>query len=168
MSVPTMLPRERPRLRILSLTSSVSPCSPAKQSTATDAGYERVQGGGAFKEWQPKIISYVSPQLWAWKEGRVKQIAADFDLMLSIFPFEKKWYADRVPEFAVEFVGHPLVDRFPQARPADQAPSSNPDLFTEHPEVLLLPGSLLRPAGDSTRAAREDPPASHASPGHST
>jgi len=74
----------------------------------------------------------------------VKQIAADFDLMLLIFPFEKKWYADRVPEFAVEFVGHPLVDRFPQARPADQAPSSNPDLFTEHPEVLLLPGSRRR------------------------
>ena len=104
----------------------------------------QTQGGGAFKEWQPKIIAYVSPQLWAWKEGRVKQIAADFDLMLSIFPFEKKWYADRVPEFAVEFVGHPLVDRFPQARPADQAPSSNPDLFTEHPEVLLLPGSRRR------------------------
>lgn len=104
----------------------------------------QTQGGGAFKEWQPKIIAYVSPQLWAWKEGRVKQIAADFDLMLSIFPFEKKWYAERVPEFAVEFVGHPLVDRFPQARPADQAPSSNPDLFTEHPEVLLLPGSRRR------------------------
>ena len=104
----------------------------------------QTQGGGAFKEWQPKIIAYVSPQLWAWKEGRVKQIAADFDLMLSIFPFEKKWYAERVPEFTVEFVGHPLVDRFPQARPADQAPSSNPDLFTEHPEVLLLPGSRRR------------------------
>ena len=104
----------------------------------------QTQGGGAFKEWQPKIIAYVSPQLWAWKAGRVTQIAADFDLMLSIFPFEKKWYAERVPEFAVEFVGHPLVDRFPQTRPEDRPPSNNPDLFTEHPEVLLLPGSRSR------------------------
>ena len=104
----------------------------------------QTQGGGAFKEWQPKIIAYVSPQLWAWKEGRVKQIAADFDLMLSIFPFEKQWYAERVPEFAVEFVGHPLVDRFPQTKPENQVASANPDLFTEHPEVLLLPGSRRR------------------------
>ena len=91
-----------------------------------------------------EIIAYVSPQLWAWKEGRVKQIAADFDLMLSIFPFEKQWYAERVPEFAVEFVGHPLVDRFPQTKPENQVASTNPDLFTEHPEVLLLPGSRRR------------------------
>ena len=104
----------------------------------------QMHGGGAFKEWQPKIIAYVSPQLWAWKEGRVKQIATDFDLMLSIFPFEKQWYAKRVPEFAVEFVGHPLVDRFPQAQSENQPGISNPDLFTENPEVLLLPGSRRR------------------------
>ena len=102
------------------------------------------QGDGAFREWQPKIICYVSPQLWAWKEGRVYQVAKDIDLMLSIFPFEKDWYAERVPSFAVEFVGHPLVDRYPVAKPAEKTVPLDPDLFTEQPTVLLLPGSRRR------------------------
>ena len=102
------------------------------------------QGGGAFREWLPKIICYVSPQIWAWKEGRVHQIARDIDLMLSIFPFEKDWYAERVPEFPVEFVGHPLVDRFPLANPDGSTVPLDPDLFTEQPTVLLLPGSRRR------------------------
>ena len=102
------------------------------------------QGGGAFGEWQPKIVCYVSPHLWAWKEGRVNQIAKDIDLMLSIFPFEKEWYAERVPGFAVEFVGHPLVDRFPLAKPDEKTVPLDPDLFNEQPTVLLLPGSRRR------------------------
>ena len=102
------------------------------------------QGDGAFREWQPKIVCYVSPQLWAWKEGRVHGIARNIDLMLSIFPFEKEWYAERVPAFAVEFVGHPLVDRFPLAKPDEKSMPLDPDLFTEQPTVLLLPGSRRR------------------------
>jgi len=100
--------------------------------------------GGAFRNWQPKIICYVSPQLWAWREGRVHAIARDIDLMLSIFPFEKEWYDERVPEFPVEFVGHPLVDRFPLAKPDGKSVPLDPDLFTEEPTVLLLPGSRRR------------------------
>ena len=104
----------------------------------------QTSGGGAFRDWQPKIICYVSPQLWAWREGRVHAIARDIDLMLSIFPFEKEWYAERVPEFPVEFVGHPLVDRFPLAKPDGKSVPLDPDLFTEEPTVLLLPGSRRR------------------------
>ena len=102
------------------------------------------QGTGAFKKWQPKIIAFVSPQIWAWKENRLKQITSDFDLMLSIFPFEKSWYAKRAPNFKVEFVGHPLVDRFSIDKNKNNKTISNPDLFTAHPEVLLLPGSRQR------------------------
>ena len=102
------------------------------------------KGTGAFKKWQPKIIAFVSPQIWAWKENRLKQITSDFDLMLSIFPFEKSWYAKRAPNFAVEFVGHPLVDRFSIEKAENKKTTSNPDLFTDHPEVLLLPGSRQR------------------------
>ena len=104
----------------------------------------QTSGGGAFRDWQPKIICYVSPQLWAWREGRVHAIARDIDLMLSIFPFEKEWYAERVPEFPVQFVGHPLVDRFPLAKPDGKSVPLDPDLFTEEPTVLLLPGSRRR------------------------
>ncbi len=87
--------------------------------------------------WKPKIVYYVSPQIWAWHESRVHGIARDIDLMLSIFPFEKKWYAERVPQFRVEFVGHPLVDRFATVKDRQADP-------LQRPEVLLLPGSRQR------------------------
>jgi lipid-A-disaccharide synthase len=84
--------------------------------------------------WKPKIVYYVSPQIWAWHESRVHQIARDIDLMLAIFPFEKSWYAERKPGFRVEFVGHPLVDRFADMQTGD----------AEGSELLLLPGSRVR------------------------
>lgn len=95
---------------------------------------------GPFKNWQPKIVYYVSPQLWAWHESRVHNIARDVDLLLSIFPFEKQWYASRAPGLRVEFVGHPLVDRFASLPPAHSAASSPFD----KPLIVLLPGSRAR------------------------
>ncbi len=81
--------------------------------------------------WRPSIVKYVSPQVWASRPGRAAQMARDFDLLLCLFPFEKDWYARHVPEFRVEFVGHPMFDRFP-------APVRKP---SEVSSVLLLPGS---------------------------
>ncbi len=83
-------------------------------------------------QWRPRIIQYISPQIWAWHESRVHCIARDVDLLLSIFPFEKEWYAERVPHLDVEFVGHPLVDRHPN--PIRRS-------FNAPPNVLILPGS---------------------------
>jgi lipid-A-disaccharide synthase len=88
-------------------------------------------------KWTPKIVYYVSPQIWAWHESRIDAIARDINLMLAIFPFEKGWYAERRPEFKVEFVGHPLIDRF-ASEPISSAPPS------AVPRVLLLPGSRRR------------------------
>ncbi|MDQ2938050.1 MAG: lipid-A-disaccharide synthase, partial [Acidobacteriota bacterium] len=51
-----------------------------------------------------KIIYYISPQLWAWRSYRSHNIRRDVDLLLSILPFEKEWYADRGIDH-VEFVG---------------------------------------------------------------
>ncbi len=65
-----------------------------------------------FHDWNPKIIQYVSPQVWASREGRAYQMARDYDLVLSIFPFEKAWYAKRVPQLRVEFIGHPIAERY--------------------------------------------------------
>ena len=86
-------------------------------------------------DWNPKIIQFVSPQVWASRPGRANRLAADYDLLLSIFPFEKDWYAKRVPKLRVEFVGHPMVDRSPESRV--QSPKSK----DAAPTVLLLPGS---------------------------
>lgn len=100
---------------------------------------------GAFNNWNPKIVQFVSPQVWASRSGRVYQMAQDLDLLLSIIPFEKDWYAQRVPKLRVEFVGNPIVERHANAergtRNAEQtAPSStiNPPSSRR---ILLLPGS---------------------------
>jgi lipid-A-disaccharide synthase len=90
-----------------------------------------------FHDWQPRIVQYVSPQVWASREGRARQMARDFDLVLSIFPFEAEWYAKRVPQLRVEFVGHPIVDRYGPGRMSQR--EGRVDKVA--PKVLLLPGS---------------------------
>lgn len=92
---------------------------------------------GLFNNWQPALIQYVSPQVWASRESRVRSLARDLDLLLSILPFEKDWYAVRAPGLRVEFVGHPICDRYPRQPGADPVPRSRR-------LVVLLPGS--RPA----------------------
>jgi len=91
-----------------------------------------------FHDWNPKIVQYVSPQVWASRERRVYQLAKDFDLLLSIFPFEKEWYAARVPQLRVEFTGHPIVDRHGPPSPFQPAKSATAAGF---PCIVLLPGS---------------------------
>lgn len=81
-----------------------------------------------------KVIYYISPQLWAWHASRARQIERDVDLMLTIFPFEKAWYAQRAPKLRVEFVGHPM---------AEGATTGNRERRTEN-LVLLLPGSRVK------------------------
>ncbi|MBI3849365.1 MAG: lipid-A-disaccharide synthase [Verrucomicrobia bacterium] len=87
-----------------------------------------------FNNWNPKIIQYVSPQVWASRPGRARQLAEDVHLLLSIIPFEKDWYAGRVPKLRVEFVGHPMVERMQNAKCKMQNAKVAP-------VVLLLPGS---------------------------
>ncbi len=87
-----------------------------------------------FSKWNPRIVQFVSPQVWASRPGRADKLARDYDLLLSIFPFEQDWYAKRVPQFRVEFVGHPMVERMQKEELRMQKKSSVPT-------VLLLPGS---------------------------
>jgi len=97
----------------------------------------------ASAPWNPKIIQFVSPQVWASRPGRANLLAADYDLLLSIFPFEKDWYAKRVPKLRVEFVGHPMVERFNSEGRVPRAPDTE-KLGTRRArpsEILLLPGS---------------------------
>lgn len=62
-----------------------------------------------LKGYTGKIIYYISPQVWAWKKGRVKTMAKVLDLMICIFPFEKDFYEKS--GLRTEFSGHPMVDR---------------------------------------------------------
>ena len=87
-----------------------------------------------FHAWKPKIVQYVSPQVWASRPGRVYRLARDVDLLLSVVPFDKEWYATRVPQLRVEFVGHPILDRF-------KVQGSTFGVRDSPPSVVLLPGS---------------------------
>lgn len=84
-------------------------------------------------DWHPRIVQFVSPQVWASRPGRAQRMAKTHDLLLSILPFEKQWYAEHAPALRVEFVGHPLVDR--------HAGTSVESIPSEIPRILLLPGS---------------------------
>lgn len=88
---------------------------------------------GVFNNWNPKIVQFVSPQVWASRASRAYTLAENHDLLLSIFPFEQAWYAQRVPGLRVEFVGHPMIGR-------GEGRGARGD-SGEKPCVVLLPGS---------------------------
>jgi lipid-A-disaccharide synthase len=84
------------------------------------------------------VVYYVSPQVWAWRRGRIRTIRETVAQMLVLFPFEPEFYARHgVP---VRFVGHPLVDRL---RPAGDRGAARRELGLDpaRPLVSLLPGS---------------------------
>lgn len=80
-----------------------------------------------------KLIYYISPQVWAWKKGRIPRMAKLLDLMICIFPFEKDLYEDT--GLKTVFAGHPLVDKLDAIRSGDER--------DDH-LLALLPGSRER------------------------
>lgn len=81
---------------------------------------------------------YVSPSVWAWRQGRIRKIARAVDLMLTLFPFEAAFY--RKHQVRVAFVGHPLADRFPM-RPDTRGARVRLGLPEEGPLLAIMPGS---------------------------
>ena len=99
-----------------------------------------------------RVLYYISPQVWAWRRGRVKKIARRVDKMAVILPFEKPFFEKSGID--VEYVGHPLMDAFesrkadiqteglkPQADPAKTANAMTSGFANERPVLGLVPGS---------------------------
>jgi lipid-A-disaccharide synthase len=82
-----------------------------------------------------KVVYYISPKVWAWKESRVKTMKQCIDKLLVILPFEKEFYKTRW-NWEVEYVGHPLVEVIERYKAQG---ISHP--FPDAPIVALLPGS---------------------------
>lgn len=83
---------------------------------------------------------YISPQIWAWKEGRIKTIKRDVDEMYVILPFEKEFY-EKKHHFPVHFVGHPLIDAILKRPLVDMDHFRREHGLDERPIIALLPGS---------------------------
>ncbi|HXT63305.1 MAG TPA: lipid-A-disaccharide synthase [Pyrinomonadaceae bacterium] len=86
-----------------------------------------------------RVIYYISPQLWAWRSYRARSIRRDVDLLLSILPFEKEWYASRGIT-NVEYVGHPLAGNVVAAYDRNEFCRRH-NLDPNSPIISLLPGS---------------------------
>jgi lipid-A-disaccharide synthase len=80
-----------------------------------------------------KTVFYISPQVWAWKESRVKSIKKYIDKMLVILPFEKEFY--KKLNYEVEYVGHPLADVIENFK------KDHPGIKVSETTIALLPGS---------------------------
>jgi len=91
---------------------------------------KRLRGAG----YRGKLIYYISPQVWAWKKGRIRVMAELLDLMICIFPFEKELY--EASGLRTIFAGHPLVDSL--------AAVKERGIVREENLVALLPGSRER------------------------
>jgi hypothetical protein len=98
------------------------------------------------------VIYYISPQLWAWRSYRARNIRRDVDLLLTILPFEKEWYARRDMTH-VEYVGHPLKGKVSAQFDRDEfLPPSSARSFAAHncaPARQPAPGARAHFAADA-------------------
>lgn len=83
---------------------------------------------------------YIAPQVWAWKENRIKAIKKDFDHLYVILPFEKDFF-EKKHDFPVDFVGHPLIDAIHNRKPVDEKNFRKNNKLDNKPIIALLPGS---------------------------
>ncbi len=86
-----------------------------------------------------KTIYYISPQIWAWKESRIKKIKSAIDLMCVILPFEAAFYENHAMK--VHYVGHPLLDALQNYAYQDRVSFLNQYQLSEKRIVAVLPGS---------------------------
>lgn len=87
-----------------------------------------------------KTHYYISPQIWAWKENRIKAIKSDVDEMYVILPFEKEFYEQK-HKYPVHFVGHPLLDVIENYKSVSFEEFIKKHQLKDKPIIALLPGS---------------------------
>ena len=92
------------------------------------------------KERGIKTHYYIAPQIWAWKENRIKAVKRDFDKLFVILPFEKDFFEVK-HHFKVDFVGHPLIDAIHNRVKTDEVTFRKDNNLDDKPIIAILPGS---------------------------
>lgn len=87
-----------------------------------------------------KTYYYIAPQIWAWKENRIKDIKRDFDKLFVILPFEKDFFETK-HHFPVSFVGHPLIDAIESYNYEKTESFRSENNLNDKPIIAILPGS---------------------------
>jgi len=87
-----------------------------------------------------KTHYYIAPQIWAWKENRIKAVKRDFDKLFVILPFEKDFFEVK-HDFPVDFVGHPLIDAIHNRKKTNEVQFRKENNLDEKPIIAILPGS---------------------------
>lgn len=136
-------------LHLRTILSGMSRCKADIKAYQPDAlilvdypGFNLKVAEWAKKNIKAKIIYYISPKIWAWKEYRLKNIRNNVDRMLSILPFEVDYY--RKHDYEIKYVGNPTVDELAHLRekPFDrEAFCENNNLNVNQPIIALLAGS---------------------------
>jgi lipid-A-disaccharide synthase len=121
--------------RALRRNTDLQSVRPAELHSAESKAADRMSAGrtGKMPVFRGKIIYYISPQVWAWNRGRIRQMARSLDLMLCIFPFEAELY--NKSGLRTVFVGHPMIENLAALRTGEER---QPNL------IGLFPGSRLR------------------------
>jgi lipid-A-disaccharide synthase len=121
--------------RTLRRNTDLQSVRPAELHSAESETTDKMSAGrtGRMPVFRGKIIYYISPQVWAWNRGRIRQMARYLDLMLCIFPFEAELY--NLSGLRTIFVGHPMIENLAKRRTGEPR---DPNL------IGLFPGSRSR------------------------
>jgi len=138
MGIADVLPRLRELLRMRKELAERLCADPPNLFIGIDAPDFNLGLEAKLKQAGLVTAHYVSPSVWAWRQGRIKKIKKAVDLMLTLFPFEAKFYQQHDSEVA--FVGHPLADQIP-LHVEQQESRQKLDLPMEKPLLAVLPGS---------------------------
>ncbi|MDQ3265507.1 MAG: lipid-A-disaccharide synthase [Myxococcota bacterium] len=145
MGLVEVLPKVRRILHVLDRLEAVARRRRPKLAILVDIPDFNLRLARRLKAMGIPVAYYISPTVWAWRQGRVKAIARDVDRMLCILPFEEDFYRQR--GVAARYVGSPVVEQVPPPAPMAQF-RAQLGLAPDRPVLALLPGSRM---GELTR-----------------
>jgi lipid-A-disaccharide synthase len=140
MGIVEVLPKLRRILRVLAALEATARDRRPDFAILVDVPDFNLRLAARLKKLGIRVVSYVAPTVWAWRQGRTRTIARDVELLICILPFEEAFLRDRGVN--AHYVGHPLLDALPAVAPESEF-RRRLGLLVDAPTVAILPGSRL-------------------------